>query len=80
MAGKLGLQGGQLAEVSKAAFLTSMHASTTLMAVIVAVAAVLIGLWATGRDGQQLSPVRRMVSARRQPEENLRPKVHRLIR
>ncbi|HSS24459.1 MAG TPA: hypothetical protein VLL82_08650 [Mycobacterium sp.] len=40
----LGPQGSQLAEVSKAAFLTAMHDSTMVMAVIVAVAAVLIGL------------------------------------
>jgi hypothetical protein len=35
------------------------------MAVIVALAAVLIGLWAPGRDGQQLRLVRRIVSGRR---------------
>lgn len=62
VAGKLGPQGGQVAEVSKAAFMTSMHASTTVLAVIVAMAAVLIGLWAPGRDGRQLRLVRRMVS------------------
>ena len=44
VAGKLGPQGTQLAEVSKAAFLTAMHASTIVMAAIVVVAAVLIGL------------------------------------
>lgn len=60
LAGKLGPQGTQLAEVSKAAFLTAMHASTIVMAAIVAVAAVLIGLWAPGRDGQQLRLVRRL--------------------
>jgi MFS family permease len=60
VAGKLGPQGTQLAEVSKAAFLTAMHASTIVMAAIVAVAAVLIGLWAPGRDGQQLRLVRRL--------------------
>jgi MFS family permease len=60
VAGKLGPQGTQLAEVSKAAFLTAMHASTIVMAAIVVVAAVLIGLWAPGRDGQQLRPVRRL--------------------
>jgi hypothetical protein len=37
-----------------------MHASTIVMAAIVAVAAVLIGLWAPGRDGQQLRLVRRL--------------------
>jgi hypothetical protein len=35
------------------------------MAVIVAVAAVLIGLWAPGREGMQLRFVRRTVSGRR---------------
>jgi hypothetical protein len=65
VAGKLGPQGSQRAEVSKAAFLTAVHASTTVMAVIVAVAAVPIGLWAPGRDGQQLSLVPRTVSDRR---------------
>ncbi len=65
VAGKLGPQGGQLAELSKSAFLTALHASTTVLAVIVAVAAVLIGLWAPGRDGRQLRPVRRIASRRR---------------
>ena len=62
MAAKLGPQGNQLAEGAKMAFLTSLHASTTVMAVIVAVAAVLIGLWAPGRDGRQLRVVRRLRS------------------
>ncbi len=61
VAGKLGPQGGQLAEVSKAAFMTAMHASTTVLAVISTVAAVLIGLWAPGRDGRQLRLVRRIL-------------------
>jgi EmrB/QacA subfamily drug resistance transporter len=65
VAGKLGPQGSRLAEVSRAAFLTAMHASTIVMAVIVAVAAVLIGLWAPGRDGRQLRAIRRVVSGRR---------------
>ena len=39
VAGKLGPQGKQLTGVSKAAFLTAMHASTLVMAAIVAVAA-----------------------------------------
>ena len=65
VAGKLGPQGGQLAEVGKAAFVTAMHASLAVLAVIVAVSAVLIMLWAPGRDGQQLSLVRRIFSRRR---------------
>lgn len=60
VAGRLGPQGATLAEVSKAAFLTAMHASTIVMAAIVGLAAVLIGLWAPGRDGRQLRPVRQL--------------------
>ena len=62
LADRLGPQGRQLAEASKTAFLTALHASTTVMAVIVAVAAVLIGIWAPGRHGSRLRPVRRMLS------------------
>ena len=62
VATRLGPQGRPLAEVSKTAFLASLHASTTVLAVLVAVAAVAIGLWAPGRDGSQLRPVRRVVS------------------
>jgi EmrB/QacA subfamily drug resistance transporter len=73
VAGKMGPQGTQLAELSKAAFLTAMHASTIAMAAIVTLAAVLIGLWAPGRDGQQLRVVRKLLSrsglASRLPDE-----------
>jgi len=65
VAGKLGPQVGRLAEFSKVAFVTAMHASLTVLAVIVAVAAALIVLWAPGRDGQQLTLVRRIVLGRR---------------
>ncbi|WP_245850194.1 MFS transporter [Mycobacterium angelicum] len=61
IADKLGPQGKQLAEISKTAFLTAMHSSTTAMAVISAVAAVVIALWAPGRDGRQLAVVRSAV-------------------
>jgi predicted MFS family arabinose efflux permease len=65
VADKLGPQVGRLAEFSKVAFVTAMHASLTVLAVIVAVAAALIVLWAPGRDGQQLTLVRRIVAGRR---------------
>ncbi|MGZ4515864.1 MAG: MFS transporter [Mycobacterium sp.] len=65
VAGRLGPQGRQLADISKTAFLAALHASTITMAVIVTVAAVLIGIWAPGRDGRQLRPVRGMLSRRR---------------
>ena len=66
VAGKLGGPAGQqLADISKSAFLAALHASTITMAAIVALAAISIGLWAPGRDGRQLRPVRRMLSGRR---------------
>lgn len=61
---KLGPQGADLATLSQTAFLHAMHASTITMAVIVAVAAALIGFWAPGRDGRQLRPARRIRTAR----------------
>ncbi|BBY39053.1 MFS transporter [Mycobacterium mantenii] len=64
IAARLGPQGRQLADISKAAFLTALHASTITMAAIVAVAAVVIGVWAPGRDGRQLRPVRALLSRR----------------
>jgi hypothetical protein len=48
-----------------------MESALLALAVIIASSAVLIGLWAPGRDGQQLKLVRRL--ARRpsaQPEAN----------
>jgi hypothetical protein len=51
VAGKLGPQGRQLSDLSKQAFMTALHASTIVMAVIVGVAALLIGLWAPGATG-----------------------------
>jgi hypothetical protein len=41
-----------------------MHASTITMAVIVGRAALLIGFWVPGRDGQQLRLVRRILASR----------------
>jgi EmrB/QacA subfamily drug resistance transporter len=54
----LGPQGRQLAELCQAAFLQAMNSSLLVLGLIIAVAAVVIGLWAPGRDGQQLRVVR----------------------
>ena len=64
VAGKLGPHGGKLAEVSKAAFVTAMHASMTVLAVIVAVAAVLIVLWGSRALWATDRLVRRVVCGR----------------
>lgn len=60
VANHLGLQGHQLEAVSKAAFVHAMSSSYLVMAIIVGVAAVIIPLYAPGRDGQQLAVVRQL--------------------
>ncbi len=69
----LGPQGAQLAELSQAAFLRAMETSLLVMGLIIAVAALVIGAWAPGRDGQQLRPVRRIVSRLTSADELGRP-------
>jgi hypothetical protein len=59
---RLGPQGAHLAELSKSAFDDAMQSSLFVMAVIIAVAAVLIGIWSPGRDGRQLRVVRRLTA------------------
>jgi hypothetical protein len=42
-----------------------MHSSVLVLAIVITVSAVLIGLWAPGRDGQQLRPVHNLLARRR---------------
>jgi fucose permease len=58
----LGPQGDRLAALSVTAFLHAMQTSVVVIAVIVSVTAVLIGLWAPGRDGTQVRVIRRLRS------------------
>jgi hypothetical protein len=60
----LGPQGPHLADISRHAFLHAMHSSLLTMGIVLAAAAVLIGLWAPGRDGQQLRAVQWLTSLR----------------
>jgi len=62
--GVLGPQGEQLASLSETAFVHAMQTSVLAIAIIAAVAAVLVGLWAPGRDGRQLLAVRRFRRSR----------------
>ncbi|MGW0161132.1 MFS transporter [Mycobacterium sp. NPDC003323] len=55
----LGPSGAQIAELSRTAFVEAMSTSLTGLAVIVGVGAVVIGLWAPGRDNRQLRFIRR---------------------
>ena len=62
---RVGPAGSRLADASKTAFIDAMHSSLLVLAILIAVSAVLIGLWAPGRDDQQLRPVRHLVARRR---------------
>ncbi|SRX92049.1 major facilitator superfamily multidrug resistance protein [Rhodococcus jostii RHA1] [Mycobacterium shimoidei] len=67
----LGPQGTQLADISRAAFLQAMESSVLVLAIIIAVAAALIGAWAPGPDGRQLRWVRQFRSRRRNSVDEL---------
>lgn len=60
IANQLGPQGNSLAAMSKDAFVAAMNSSFLAMAAVVGVAAVLVPLFAPGRDGEQLRAVRRL--------------------
>ena len=57
VANRLGPHGKQLAEVSRDAFVAAMNSSFLVMAVV-GIAAVLVPLFASGRNGEQLRAVR----------------------
>jgi MFS family permease len=63
----LGPQGDQLAQLSKVAFLQAMDSSFSVMAAIIAFAAVVIAIWAPGRDGRQLRLIRRFTGRSGEP-------------
>jgi EmrB/QacA subfamily drug resistance transporter len=62
VAGQMGPQGRQVAQLAESAFLQSMHLSLMILSVIIAAAAVFVGVWAPGRNGQQLGFVQRLRS------------------
>ena len=65
IAKRMGPLGIRVADASQAAFIDAMHSSLLVLAIVIAVSAVLIGLWAPGRDDQQLRPVRLLLARRR---------------
>ena len=65
IAKRMGPLGVRLADASRTAFIDAMHSSLLVLAIVIAVSAVLIGLWAPGRDDQQLRPVRHLLARRR---------------
>ena len=56
----LGPQGAAVTELARTAFVEAMSTSLLGMAIIVGVSAVVIGLWAPGRDDRQLAVVERL--------------------
>jgi hypothetical protein len=62
VAGQMGPQGRQVAQLAESAFLQSMHLSLLILSVIIAVAAAFVAIWSPGRDGQQFRIVARMTS------------------
>jgi hypothetical protein len=77
VAGQMGPQGRQVAQLAESAFLQSMHLSLLILSVIIAVAAVFVGIWAPGRNGQQLRFVQRLRSRSRASDDELdRPVAH----
>lgn len=64
VAGRMGPEGAQLAELSRIAFVDAMQTSLITIATTVGIGAILIGLWAPGRDDQQLRLIRRLRTRR----------------
>lgn len=59
VAGQMGPQGPQLADLATTAFIQSMNLSLLVLSAAVAVAAAFVAVWAPGRDGQQFRFLRR---------------------
>ncbi|OMC38883.1 MFS transporter [Mycobacterium sp. GA-1841] len=70
VAGQLGPQGPAVAELAKQAFLEATNSALLAMAIVLAVAAVFVGIWAPGRDGRQLLLVRRLRTRETPPPDD----------
>lgn len=55
---RLGPAAGSLSELARQAFLEATNSALLVMAAVLALAAVFVGIWAPGRDGQQLRFIR----------------------
>ncbi|MGV0769556.1 MFS transporter [Mycobacterium syngnathidarum] len=67
---RLGPQGEAVAGLAKRAFLDATNSALLVMAVVLTVAAVFVGIWAPGRDGEQLRIVRRLRTRRTPPPDD----------
>lgn len=62
IAEQMGPRGTRLAELATAAFLESMSLSLLVLAIVLALAAAFVAIWAPGRDGRQSGLVRRITA------------------
>lgn len=69
-AAELGPQGAAVADLAKQAFLDATNSALLVMALVLAVAAALVGAWAPGRDGRQLRMVCRLRMRRTPPPDD----------
>ncbi|BBZ65912.1 MFS transporter [Mycolicibacterium insubricum] len=60
VSGHLGPAGQGLVDAAMQAFTDATHFALTILGAVTVISAVLIGLWAPGRDGRQLALVRRL--------------------
>ncbi|WP_350355968.1 MFS transporter [Mycolicibacterium goodii] len=66
-AGHMGPQGVRLTQIAQQAFLDATGSAVVILGAVIAVAAVLTGVWGPGRDGQQLGVIRRLRTRRTRP-------------
>ena len=59
VAENLGPQGSAVTELAKQAFLDATNSALLVMAIVLAVAGLFVAVWAPGRDGRQIAPIRR---------------------
>jgi hypothetical protein len=72
VAAEMGPQGAQLADLAESAFIQSMDLSLLVVSIVLAVAAVFVGVWAPGRDGRQFRFVQRLTSRSSGSEDEFR--------
>jgi len=62
IAEQMGPQGTRLADLATAAFIDSMSMSLLVLAIVLAIAAAFVAIWAPGRDGRQCGLARRITT------------------
>ncbi|WP_099037205.1 MFS transporter [Mycobacterium neglectum] len=71
IAEEMGPPGARLADLATSAFIDSMSLSLLVLAIVLALAAAFVAIWAPGRDGRQSSLVRRIKARWRTSDDEL---------